>query len=125
MKYALLDENDFVINIVISEMEPDGSSVALADEKVSIGYQYVSGDFVDPIAKDWEYVRCVQADFIGKVTWRIERYETQQSLGVGTSETAQKYTELLQYCEDVRQCDQSNYNSPQEAIDALHLLASP
>lgn len=39
---------------------------------------------------------------IEDVSWRIERYQTQRDLGIPTTDSAETYTQILQYVQDLR-----------------------
>ncbi len=89
--------------------------------------QYDGQEFVKgaEITKKWKDVRALQQDKIQAIKWRVERYDTQKALDTSTNEKPEKYAEILQYMQDVRDCDESNYDNADAAIDALNALVKP
>lgn len=76
----------------------------------------------------WDDVSKLQNELFDnkEIQKRITRYETQLALtGKTPKETATKYQELLQYCQDIRDADETNHATPQLAIDALNALTVP
>ena len=81
------------------------------------------------IPKTWDNVEELQNKLLGvdtEVSWRLARYKSQKDLtGQSTTETGAKFQEILQYCQDVRDADETNHATPQEAMDALNALTVP
>ena len=49
-----------------------------------------------------ESARSKRDSLIEDVSWRIERYQTQRDLGIPTTDSAETYTQILQYVQDLR-----------------------
>ena len=47
-------------------------------------------------------IRDRRDSLIEQVMWRVERYQTQQALGVDTTDTEEQYRSVLQYIEELR-----------------------
>lgn len=85
-----------------------------------------------PVAATWDDVQLKQKNMIETVRWHIERHVTQRELGmdvgVGTNTSdidEDVYQDLLQYIQDIREDDDANHATPQDALDALDALVSP
>ena len=80
-------------------------------------------------AKTWDDVDNLQNQLLSvnsSVMKRVVRYDTQDKLtGKTPKENATKFQELLQYCQDVRDADETTHATPQLAIDALNALTEP
>ena len=80
-------------------------------------------------AKTWTDVDNLQNGLLSvnsNVMKRVVRYQTQNDLtGKTPKENATKFQELLQYCQDVRDADETTHATPDLALDALNALTEP
>lgn len=79
------------------------------------------------LANGWKEVKELQQQMLSPETeaaWRIARYTSQNALhGQSTKENPAKIQDLLQYAQDVRDCDE--LATPELAIAALNALTTP
>lgn len=144
---VVLDATNIVENVIMCDMLPtmEGctcckSSIAGIGDTFDPDREFSSAfseafaletftpPYIPPPDSTWDDVDTLQNTLFNstKVMRRIARYETQTALtGQSTSETETKYQELLQYCQDVRDCDNTTYEDPQDALDALNALIVP
>ena len=77
-------------------------------------------------AARWELVDNLQNELFNTsgVFQRINRYKEQIELGDTPNDDATKYTELLQFHRDIRDCN-NDYATPDLALAALNALVEP
>lgn len=77
----------------------------------------------------WTDVKDLQIRLLAsntEVAWRIARYKSQKDLiGKETKEDDDKFQDLLQYSQDVRDNDETSHATPQQALDVLNDLNPP
>lgn len=134
-----LTENGYAHLTVIPKPSVDEGLIAEKD-----GYEFVDSEWQtkwviramtaqelqDDIDNGWLTVKNLQKQLLSSGTdtaWRMARYTSQDALqGKSPKENSSKMQDLLQYCQDVRDCDETNYpGDPEAAIDALNALSIP
>lgn len=132
MAYVLIENN-----IVVQKQPNEAEGFVNVDDGITAGmihdgsHNYELENFSLPIppVKTWEDVDALQNKMFSltsPVASRIARYKSQQGLtGQSTKESASKFQEMLQYCQDIRDSDETTYSTPQEALDALNALVEP
>lgn len=81
-------------------------------------------EYVEP-SKVWSEVDRLQNKLIEEIMPRVSRYMTQEALGITPKETPEKYQEMLQYLQDIRDNDETLHSNPDDAIAALEGLVKP
>lgn len=121
-------------NNIVTQKQPNQEDGFLeVDFDVICGMEHDGGDVFDegsfsmPAGDDptWMNVSALQNSMIDDVMWRVVRYQTQDILGVVPNETPEKYLELLQYMQDIRDNDEDLHATPDEALAALQSLVKP
>ena len=68
-----------------------------------LGNWYIAGYAPEkPVEQTAAEVRAERDNRIAAVRWRIERYQTQEAVGIATTETAEQYQALLMYIQALR-----------------------
>lgn len=90
--YKFATDNGYTIE----EIEPKG------EER-----QFMIVEFYQPTEEELKsYIRQKCSDYINNISWKVERYNTQKTLNIETTDTEETYLNILQYMQYCRDYDE-------------------
>lgn len=75
----------------------------------STGYEVIQRqEYIPTVEEKQTEIKELCAEYINEISWRVERYNTQNTLGINTSDNEETYLAILRYMQYLRDYDEQS-----------------